>query len=225
MWTTVRGREQRVLRAARGSSPGTPHHSGIKTRGWARGPRRRLTVAGCQGRSLPAAASPDASPSFQLASTFQGTARMGSETEAHFTAVERTLQYMKVGRRPGVGAGALEASVLSLGLSFRGLCKPSFPGTQGATRPRALPPHPPRPAAISPKLPWAPWLMVTGLLCAAIPACRRNNLPFVAVRFAQAFCYTMTGISVTTVASIYVTVLSTRTSEPEHLGSGLCVAP
>ncbi|XP_053438093.1 ATP-binding cassette sub-family C member 11 isoform X2 [Nycticebus coucang] len=32
----------------------------------------------------------------QLASNFQATARMGSETEAYFTAIERMLQYMKM---------------------------------------------------------------------------------------------------------------------------------
>ncbi|XP_069312528.1 ATP-binding cassette sub-family C member 11-like [Eulemur rufifrons] len=32
----------------------------------------------------------------QLASTFQATARIGSETGAHFTAIERMLQYMKM---------------------------------------------------------------------------------------------------------------------------------
>lgn len=32
-----------------------------------------------------------------MASNFQAMTRVGSETEAHFTAAERILQYMKVG--------------------------------------------------------------------------------------------------------------------------------
>lgn len=55
----------------------------------------------------PTAGSPTCrSPPFQLASNFQATARMGTETEAYFTAVERMLQYMKV----GAGLGPVEVS-------------------------------------------------------------------------------------------------------------------
>lgn len=47
---------------------------------------------------------------FQLAANFQATVRVGSETEAHFTAMEKMLQYMKV-RMQGLFWAALEGSI------------------------------------------------------------------------------------------------------------------